>query len=193
MKIFISWSSDSKESQDLAKYLKDWIDLIFPTQVELFISTEISKGSPGFCEIIEQLKGADLGIICLSKKNMNNCWINFEAGALLTKKPCTILIDLNHSEVQNPLGQLQGTLLKRDDIWKLIQQINEKLPISEEKSIDIKKLEQIFEQMFPIFLEKIDLIQKSLIESADSAEMITEEMVTETLHVPGIQYNVYQP
>lgn len=186
MKIFISWSSKSKESREFADYLKKWLPYIFTNHIEFFMSTEITKGAPGFCEIMHHLKTSDFGIICLTKANLKNSWINFETGGLLDKNPCTVLIGLNSSDLEPPIGEFQCTNLNKEDIWILIQNINEKL----ENPMDSQLLKDLFEKNYPELGLKINEINESLIES--SRDISDENSSTILRHLPIIKCHIFQ-
>lgn len=79
MKVFISWS---KNSRQVGKAVSDAVKEIFDPVVTTFISQEIKAGARGLEEIDASLNDTDFGIICLSRSNQTEQWINYEAGAL---------------------------------------------------------------------------------------------------------------
>src|SRR5437762_13662094 len=111
MKVFISWSGDL--SKAVAEILKSWLKCVLQA-TEPFLSTEdIDKGSLWFGELSDQLKDTQVGIVCLTRDNADARWILFEAGALakgLKKgRVCTLLIDLQPSDLKPPLSQFNAT------------------------------------------------------------------------------------
>src|SRR5664279_2432056 len=80
MKVFISWSGDA--SQRVAKALRDWLPQVI-NAIEPFMSSEdIEKGTRGLAAIASELEATSCGIICLTPKNFQKPWVNFEAGAI---------------------------------------------------------------------------------------------------------------
>lgn len=126
MKVFISWSGAL--SCRIAKLLYQCLPEILPS-ITPFISTEIRKGRLWPKEILEQLKGASVGIICVTPDSLINPWLNFEAGALVTSDAsvCTILFGISPSEVKGPLSCFQMTCYTKSDFWKLILTLNSAL------------------------------------------------------------------
>lgn len=82
-------------------------------------------------EVIQSLlEETSFGIICLTRENLSNNWIHFEAGALAKLhnpnkgKVWTILWDIPHSDVAPPLSQFQHTLISKSEILSLLESIN---------------------------------------------------------------------
>ena len=126
MKVFISWSGEL--SRQVAELIGPWIEDILQ-DVKAWISTEdIDKGSIWFGDISSELSNIGIGIICLTKENLSAPWILFEAGALskgLSKnRVCTLLINLSHEDLTQPLSQFNGTLPNKQDMLKLLKTIN---------------------------------------------------------------------
>jgi hypothetical protein len=93
--------------------------------------SHIDKGAKWSPEIAAQLEQAQIGIICLTQDNLTDSWINFEAGALSKLKDsrvCTFLLDLSPAQVPFPLAQFQHTHYDKEDIQRLLDSINKKLP-----------------------------------------------------------------
>ncbi|WP_181037199.1 toll/interleukin-1 receptor domain-containing protein [Arthrobacter sp. 4R501] len=77
MKVFISWSQNSRE---FAGALNSAMERLFDT-VETFYSPEIPAGEQWLNMIEEELSNTDFGIICITKENQKAQWLNYEAGA----------------------------------------------------------------------------------------------------------------
>ncbi len=93
MKIFISWSGDL--SKTVAQHLGDWLKGVIQA-TEPWISTKnIDSGSVWFNKIRTELKDTSTGIVCLTKENLKQPWLLFEAGALAkgsdASRVCTLL------------------------------------------------------------------------------------------------------
>lgn len=127
MKVFISWSGP--RSRAVAEALNDWLRRVIQA-VRPFYSPDIEKGAKWSSEIDHALEGTAFGIICLTKDNLRSEWIHYEAGAL-SKTPdamiWTLLLDVQPSEVGQPLGKFQHTIAEKEDVWKLVQTINRRL------------------------------------------------------------------
>ena len=149
MKIFISWSGE--RSRIIAEGLNSWLPKVIQA-VKTFYSPEIEKGTRGIEEINKTLEGTSFGIICLTPDNLNSTWIHYEAGALSKIEDAriwTLLHNLKHSDIVQPLAQFQHTLTKKEDIYKLLNSINEKLSEPLDKSV----LRDSFERWWSDFEE----------------------------------------
>ena len=157
MKIFISWSGE--QSKAVAEILRDWIKIVVQA-TEPFISTrDIDRGAIWFASISGELKETSIGIVCLTNENKNEPWILFEAGALAeglsSARVCTLLIDLQPTDVQDPLAQFNHTLPQRESMWELIKTINNRLP---ENKLGDALLKIVFENNFPIFESQFNVV-----------------------------------
>ena len=79
MKVFISWSGEL--SRELAKTLKKYLHQINHS-VDPYFSPDTAKGTRWASEITRELKETKIGLICLTKDNLESPWLNFEAGAI---------------------------------------------------------------------------------------------------------------
>ncbi|WP_305463194.1 hypothetical protein [Photobacterium leiognathi] len=109
-------------------------------------------------EISDKLKDVSVGVVCLTQENKNKPWILFETGALAkgltTNRVCTFLVNLNPEDLQDPLGQFNHTTPDKNSVWALARTINDCL---DEKALDERILEQVFETYWPQFNEKFQL------------------------------------
>ena len=80
MKVFISWSGET--SKGLAEALREWLPAVIQAVNPYFSPDDVSKGSRWSSEISKELEDSAIGIICLTKENLEAPWIMFEAGAL---------------------------------------------------------------------------------------------------------------
>jgi hypothetical protein len=126
MKVFISWSGEL--SKQVAQLLGAWIEDVLQGTKRWISTDDIDKGAIWFGEITTELANTGVGIICLTRENLQAPWILFEAGALskgLTKsRVCPFLVDLGVSEISPPLSQLNATMPNKEDVTKLIKTIN---------------------------------------------------------------------
>jgi hypothetical protein len=85
MGVFISWSGENSASHKLAKALYEWIPNVLQN-VECYLSSEDTDAGSLWSErIMKELGSNNVGIVCLSHANLQNRWLNFEAGAISTK------------------------------------------------------------------------------------------------------------
>jgi len=156
MKIFISWSGE--RSHKAATLLHDWLKCVL-NEVQPFVSSEdIRKGKRWLIEISHELQNSSFGIICLTRDNLNSPWILFEAGALSkftdAQVSALLLGDLTARELEGPLSQFQATPFNKDQVKKLISDINVLL---KEKGLTAEILNRVFEKWWPDLEKDINL------------------------------------
>lgn len=158
MKIFISWSGT--KSKNVATFLKSWIEQIIQA-ADPWISVDIDKGKKWNGEIINELSESRVGIICLTRDNLNSPWILFEAGALSKATDsyvCTFLLDITPTDLTGPLSIFQATKFNKEDIFKLLTSINNNVKISGGKSLTNENLKSLFKVFYPQLEEEINKI-----------------------------------
>ncbi len=150
MQVFISWSGD--RSRAVAELLDDWMQCVLQAVRPWMSSKDIDRGSLWFSEITDQLKETKIGVICLTKDNQIKPWILFESGALAkglsSARVCTFLIDLEPTDVGNPLAQFNHTMPTKDGLYELVRTLNSSLG---EHALREKVLEQVFDTYWPQF------------------------------------------
>lgn len=156
MKIFVSWSG--KRSKAVAELMSDWLKCVIQASQPWISTRDIDRGAIWFSEISDKLKDVSVGVVCLTQENKNRPWILFETGALAkgltTNRVCTFLVDLNPEDLQDPLGQFNHTTPDKSSVWALARTINDCL---NEKALDERILEQVFETYWPQFDKKFQL------------------------------------
>lgn len=174
MDIFLSWSGSI--SQKVAIATKIFLRQIFPTTAPFLSSEDLKKGSRWSADLFEKLGQSQQGIICLTKDNYQEPWLLFEAGALskTTDKPkvWTLLLDnLSPEHLQgSPLSQFQHTQANKDDVERLVCEINNILPTGKRTESELK---QAFEASWTTFQSEIeaalniDLDQRKVIRLSD--------------------------
>lgn len=152
MKVFISWSGD--RSKAVAELLDEWLQCVLQAIDPWMSSKDIDRGSLWFSEITDQLADTKIGVICLTQDNKTKPWILFEAGALAkgisSSRVCTFLIDLEPTDVGNPLAQFNHTFPNHDGVYELLRTINSSLG---DRALKEKVLEKVFETYWPQFEE----------------------------------------
>ncbi|WP_028857448.1 TIR domain-containing protein [Psychrilyobacter atlanticus] len=176
MKVFISWSG--VRSQKVAELLNDWMQCVIQAVNPWMSSKDIDRGSLWFSEINDQLSDTNVGIICLTQENKNKPWILFEAGALAkginSSRVCTFLIDLQSSDVGNPLAQFNHTFPERESVLGLARTINASL---KEKALK----ESILEKVFDTYWSKFKSDFEKIISETPDEEVVSERTENEIL------------
>jgi hypothetical protein len=157
MKVFLSWSGN--RSKEVANLLSEWLSCVIQA-IRPWISTrDLDRGSLWFGEINDQLKDTTVGIICLTQENKTRPWILFEAGALAkglsTSRVCTLLIDLEPRDVEDPLAQFNHTLPTKESIHALVKTLNNALGST---GLDMRVLDQVFETYWQQFSDRFAAI-----------------------------------
>ena len=172
MKVFISWSK--AQSHQVALAFKEWLPSIIQTNEPYVSSEDTDKGSRWNSEIVKELEQSSYGILCVTKENMAEPWLLFEAGALSNKISqayvCPFLFDIKPSQVKGPLEQFQSTVFEKEDVRKLVSAINK---ASGEASLREELLNKTFDKWWPDFETKINALkaqQPSTLEAVDKAQ-----------------------
>ncbi|MHB8317132.1 MAG: toll/interleukin-1 receptor domain-containing protein [Acidithiobacillus ferrivorans] len=156
MKIFISWSGEL--SKQLGEAIKDWIPSVIQSVDPYFTPSDIDKGSRWSVDIANELESSKVGIICLTKDNLESGWVLFEAGALSRQLEksyvCPILFGITNTDVSGPLKQFQTTEFEKHDMLKLLNTINQ---LTDAK-LPQKNLETTFEKWWPDLNARIESI-----------------------------------
>jgi len=180
MNVFISWSGQT--SKEIAEIFRQWIPSVIQMAKPYFSPDDISKGVRWNSEISQELNKSKIGIICLTKDNLNSPWIMFEAGALSKNientKVCPILFDIEPTDIQGPLIQFQAAKFNKEEIKKVMKMINLELGDISMKS---NVFEKVFEMWWPNLEEDID---KTLIRSSAFSDNISrseKDMLKEIL------------
>jgi hypothetical protein len=157
MDIFLSWSGVT--SKRVAEQLKQFLPSVIQSIKPFYSSDDISKGKRWSAEISNKLQSCELGIIILTKDNLKAPWIMFESGALskniTTGRVCTLLLGISDTDVQSPLTEFQNTKFIKDDVHKLLHDINSMLAKS---AIDNAVLTKTFNKMWPDLEHEVNTI-----------------------------------
>lgn len=147
IKVFISWSGNL--SKMIAKELNRWIPSVLQNVDTYFSPEDTEKGSQWSNKIRLELDSSDIGIICLTRENLNRPWILFEAGAISKKfdegRVCSIVFDLETTDVTGPLLIFQLTSFSRDEMLQLLKTING----AGQSPLEVDRLTYAFEMAWP--------------------------------------------
>lgn len=182
MRIFISWSGE--RSRLVGELIDEWIRCVLQAVDPWISSNDIDRGSLWFTEINDQLRDVSIGIICLTKENKEKPWILFEAGALLkglsTNRICTLLVDLEPKDIEDPLAQLNHTKPNKEGMRKLVKSLN--VALGEQKLND-RVMNDVFEMYYPKFEESFEAILKDTPETTPVKVRDKEDVMDEMLNV----------
>ena len=157
MKVFISWSGE--KSKKLAEILKAWLPVVIQAVRPFFTPDDIDKGARWSSEISKELELSRVGIICLTKDNLQAPWLMFEAGALAKSmdKSCVVpmLFGVTPSDLQGPLLQFQAASFNEDDVCKLMKTMNVALG---NDALESHVLESVFKKWWPELEQKIRVV-----------------------------------
>jgi hypothetical protein len=157
MKVFISWSG--QRSAAVADALRYWLPKVIQALEPWMSADDIEKGTRWRSGLASELEQSSVGIICLTRENLDSTWIHFEAGALSKQQQntyvCTLLFGLEPTDVREPLAQFQHTRAMKDDLRKLISTINNALGDSK---LPESELSESFEVWWPKLDERLSNI-----------------------------------
>jgi len=134
----------------LGEILRNWLPSVLQMVKPYFTPSDIEKGARWNIEIANELEASSIGILCLTRENLNSPWMMFEAGAISkavgSTYVCPILFQVEKSDITGPLNQFQMTLFNKGEMKRLIDTINAKL---EEHSLSDDKCDSAFEKWWP--------------------------------------------
>jgi hypothetical protein len=159
MKIFISWSGE--RSRTVAEFLRYWIPEVIQAVQPWMSAEDIDPGVRWSAEIAGELEASKFGIICLTPENITTPWILFEAGALAKTLDstfvCPYLIDLEPTDLKNPLIQFQAAKADRDGTLSLLRSINQVVGTT---ILPEDRLKRAFERWWPDLEEVLNNLPK---------------------------------
>jgi len=176
MLVFISWSGE--RSRYVAEQLHRWLKDVMQT-IEPWVSSEdIRQGARWTVDVARKLEEASFGILCLTRDNLDQPWLVFEAGALAKTldraNVCPYLIDLKPTEIKGPLVQFQGTTATEDGTRRLLHSINKALG---EKALPDDQIDRACRKWWPDLettLEKVPKPRATLPDPRSERELMEE-------------------
>ncbi len=184
-KVFISWSGDL--SKKLAEEVRIWLPGVLQFVKPYFTPNDIEKGTRWSTEIANELESSNAGIICLTKDNINKPWILFEAGALSKNfgksNVCTILFNLDNTDLTGPLTSFQATKFDKADFKKLLTTINN---TGGESKLESAVLNDVFEMWWPKLETGVMEILKDHIADSSNNIRTEREILEEVLELTRI-------
>lgn len=180
MKVFISWSGDL--SKKVALVWHGWLSDVIQN-LESFMSAYIEKGARWPIELAKELEGTSYGLVCLTKDNWENPWVNFEAGALSKKldesKCMTFLINLKETDIVGPLAQFQHTKFVKEEVKEMLIGLNAAC----KPCLTEVKLTAAFEKWWPDLEEKLTNVIKETQPDGERQGRSSEDILEELLEL----------
>lgn len=181
-KVFISWSGTL--SHKLGEALRNWLPSALQFVKPYFSPEDIEKGAKWNSEISKELESCNIGVICLTRENTEKPWILFEAGALSKSLEkghvCTLLFDVDPSDVKGPLTSFQATRFLRDDFKRLVGSINN---VAGDSRLEAPVLDTVFDMWWPKLEEEIAAILKSGDKEAKKERRSDRDILEELLEL----------
>jgi len=181
MKVFISWSGE--RSKMVARALRQWFPRVFQSVEPWMSEKDIIGGSLWLNEIMEGLKGARFGVVCVTPENQDKPWIHFEAGAIAKaidsqNYVCPYLIFMQGFELQhNPLTNFQYKQADKKGTQEFVESMNQVL----DKPLPQDDLQETFELWWPRLYEKLSEMPKPAAKQVEKRSV--ENMVEEVLEL----------
>lgn len=180
VKLFLSWSKP--QSRLLALKLRQWIPDVLHRVSPWMSSEDIDKGQAWMMELAAQLDTTGQGLICVTRENYREPWLNFEAGALAKSMSASrvrpVLLDVATTDPTGPLAQFQATVTSdKDDMLKLLQSLNSAC----EEPLDEQRLERSFGRAWCEFQDALSEISAHAPPQRPSKQRSMEDKVDEVL------------
>jgi TIR domain len=181
--VFLSWSGESSKSA--AQVLRGWLPTVIQSVHPYMSAEDIDKGERWSIDIARQLEETNFGIICMTPENISAPWVLFEAGALSKSmersRVSPLLFSLNPSDFsKSPLLQFQLTTFNKDEVFKLLQSINNASSERDRLRKDVLKITferswvDLSEQIGKIDFNRVISIPPTTTSSDKMAEILEE-------------------
>lgn len=179
MKIFVTWSGE--KSKAVALSLRQWIPDVIHTAGVWMSEIDIPAGDRWSATVARELEQANFGVICLTKGNLREPWVFFEAGALAKQLSnsfvCPYLIDLHPFELPpGPLTQFQAKEATEEGTWDLITAINDAL---DPHGLPADRLQRSFARCWPDLSRRLHTLPPEA--SPETPDRSTADMMREVL------------
>ncbi|QOL48649.1 TIR domain-containing protein [Massilia litorea] len=190
MKVFMSWSGS--RSRAAAELLKWWTRSIIQAARPWISTEDVDRGSLWFSEISNNLSDTAIGIVCLTQENKDRPWILFEAGALAkglsNSRVCTFLVDLEPSDIRDPLAQFNHTQPTEEDMRKLARTLNRQLG---DAALDDAVLTDAFDAYWNQFQTRWSKLITEIPQETKVVKRPADDIMSEVLeHVRGMTQRI---
>ena len=192
-KVFISWSGDL--SRKLGEALRVWLPAALQYIRPYFTPDDIEKGAKWNSEIAKELESSNIGLLCLTRDNIEKPWILFEAGALSKSfdksRVCTLLFNLDPANLKGPLTIFQGTRFVKNDFKRLVASIN---TVAVEATLEASVLDDVFEMWWPRLEKQVSEILASHKENSKEVRRPDRDILEEILDLTRMNASrLYRP
>lgn len=190
MKVFMSWSG--ARSRAAAELLRWWTRSIIQAARPWISTEDVDRGSLWFSEISNNLSDTSIGIVCLTHENKDRPWILFEAGALAkglsNSRVCTFLVDLEPSDIRDPLAAFNHTQPNELDMRKLARTLNRALG---DNALSDEVLTDAFNAYWPQFQERWQVLLDSIPPATVVVKRPADDIMSEILeNVRGMNQRI---
>lgn len=179
MRVFISWSGET--SRALARCLRDWIPGVVQAARPYFTPDDVVKGSRWSGDIARELAESSIGIICLTRDNLEAPWLMFEAGALAKNldraRVCPLLFGLEPTDIKGPLVHFQAAPFGHREMRRVVGMINQEL---RDSALKASVLDSVFDMWWPRLEEAVDNVMASNL-TAGEPERAERDILEEVL------------
>jgi hypothetical protein len=138
-------------SHQVALALKDWLPFVIQCLDPFVSSEDIGKGTRWGDVLAQELNKTQYGIICVTSYNVGCPWLNFETGALSKSIDKSLVLPflyrVNKRSCSGPLAQFQATAYDKQEIFGLVNTINDSFDEGERLKLGLLKRQ--FEKWWP--------------------------------------------
>lgn len=169
-KIFLSWSK--LKSKNLAKEIKLLFENLFGSNVEIFLSSGMKKGSLADVGIHDALLESKICFVCITNESIKSPWLMYEAGAVFGSGGVVIPILFEeipdwHSWIDKPLVRYVPVRYdkRKDEFLKLVNKVEDEFNVKAlnfDRNWDSfsKEVDKILLEHQPIPIECKHLVEK---------------------------------
>ena len=191
MKVFISFSG--ARSHAAAKVLDQYLRFILQSVQPFLSSHDIGSGTRWITELTRGLDESSFGIICLTPENLHADWVLFEAGALAkhyeSRACCLLFAGLKPANITDPLSQFQNRVFNKEDVMKLLTDINDLLP----SPLRATDLAFIFERWWPGLERDLAAALQTAGDAVKPPRRDASEILDEVLgRIRSLELNMYE-
>lgn len=191
-KVFISWSGEL--SNRLAEAVRQWLPGVLQFVKPYFTPSDVEKGTRWGSDILSELDSSDIGIICLTKDNLDKPWILFESGALSKNfeksRVCTLLFNIETTDLTGPLTIFQNTRFSKEDFKKLVKSINN---AGGDSKLDDSVLDGVFEMWWPKLEEQVRKILEEFQHVDEGSHREERDILEEILELTRLNTRKIRP
>jgi len=149
MKVFISQSKP--RSLELALALEVFIRKVVQGTEPWVSRSGIDKGTRWSDQVAKNLKDVAAGLVVLTSENLDERWLLFEAGALSVKPVVhvwTYLLDVEPSDVKEPLSEFLHTKAEKAETFEMIQSIHHAVHEAGAKTSSADDVKDLFDLLW---------------------------------------------